>query len=83
MDYNKSQKGQKGFIKKYKSLGELKQIRVPVSLEPGIKRTLELLEAIAQKENSMETVNGIMENLIIGLVKTLNKNKSVTTHQKT
>jgi hypothetical protein len=67
MDYNKSQKGQKGFIKKYKSLGELKQIRVPVSLESDIKTILELLDAIAQKENSMKTVNKIINKIIIEL----------------
>ena len=64
MDYNKSQKGQKGFIKKYKSLGELKQIRVPVSLESDIKTILELLEIIARRENNMVRVNNIMKKII-------------------
>jgi hypothetical protein len=67
MDYNKSQKGQKGFIKKYKSLGELKQIRVPVSLESDIKTILELLEIIARKENSTKRVNKIISKIITGL----------------
>jgi hypothetical protein len=67
MDYNKSQKGQKGFIKKYKSLGELKQIRVPVSLESDIKTILELLEGIARKENSTKRVNKIISKIITGL----------------
>jgi|694.fasta_scaffold122288_3 hypothetical protein len=67
MDYNKSQKGQKGFIKKYKSLGELKQIRVPVSLESDIKTILELLETIARRENSMVRVNKIVSKIITGL----------------
>jgi hypothetical protein len=67
MDYNKSQKGQKGFTKKYKSLGELKQIRVPVSLESNIKTILELLETIARKENSMTRVNKIINKIITGL----------------
>jgi len=67
MNYNKSQKGQKGFIKKYKSLGELKQIRVPVSLESDIKTILELLEIIARKENSTKRVNKIISKIITGL----------------
>jgi hypothetical protein len=64
MDYNKSQKGQKGFTKKYKALGELKQIRVPVSLESDIKTILELLEIIARRENNMVRVNNIMKKII-------------------
>lgn len=67
MDYNKSQKGQKGFTKKYKALGELKQIRVPVSLESNIKTILELLETIARKESSMVRVNKIINKIITGL----------------
>jgi hypothetical protein len=66
-NYTKSQKGQKGFIKKYKALGELKQIKIPESLEKDIKTVLDLLEIIARKENGEKTVNTIMKNMITDL----------------
>ncbi len=66
-NYTKSQKGQKGFIKKYKALGELKQIKIPALLEPDIKIILQLLEGIAQKEGNTQKVNKIIKNIIKGL----------------
>jgi hypothetical protein len=66
-NYTKSQKGQKGFIKKYKALGELKQVKIPESLEKDIKTVLDLLEIIAQKEGNTQKVNKIIKNIIKGL----------------
>jgi hypothetical protein len=66
-NYTKSQKGQKGFIKKYKALGELKQIKIPESLEKDIKTVLDLLEIIAQKEGNTQKVNKSIKNIIKGL----------------
>jgi hypothetical protein len=66
-NYTKSQKGQKGFIKKYTALGKLKQVKIPESLEPDIKIILQLLEGIAQKEGNTQKVNKIIKNIIKGL----------------
>jgi hypothetical protein len=66
-NYTKSQKGQKGFIKKYTALGKLKQVKIPESLEKDIKTVLDLLEIIARKENGEKTVNTIMKNMITDL----------------
>jgi hypothetical protein len=59
-------KGHQGFIKKYQTLGESRQMRVPLSVYDKIKVLLELFETVGRKKG-MDTVHKILDKVIDGL----------------
>jgi hypothetical protein len=66
--YTSSIKGQKGFSKKYKVLGESKHMRVPLSVYDEIKTIIDLLEVIGKKDN-LDKVHKVLESISYGLDK--------------
>jgi hypothetical protein len=61
-----SLKGHQGFIKKYQTLGESKQMRVPLSVYDKIKVLINLLETVGRNKG-LDTVHKILDNIINGL----------------
>ena len=64
--YNSVIRGQKGFSKKYKTLGESKHMRIPLTVYDKIKTVIDLLECIGDSKD-IEMVNKILDNIIDGL----------------
>lgn len=72
MRYVNSEKGKRGFVKSYNTLGKTEQIRIPISILEKIKTLVNMLEQVAQKKD-MNTVNKILDNVIVGLEKVINE----------
>ena len=57
-----ARKGHQGFTSKYKTLGDTKLMRVPVSISQDIKHMLVLLESISH-EYGVDEVSTIMDRV--------------------
>lgn len=68
-----SEKGIRGFVKSHKVLGKTNQIRIPIVIIDKIQTIVNMLDQVAQN-NDMNTVNKILDKVIIGLEDLLNKN---------
>lgn len=60
--HTKSQKGNQGFLKRYKVLGNTTHIRIPVTISDKIRELVYDLEVIAQK-NDVEKVNEVLDSI--------------------
>ena len=68
-----SEKGKRGFTVNYKALGKTTQIRIPITIINRIQTIVNMLEQVAQNKD-MNTVNKILDKVIIGLEDLLDKN---------
>lgn len=68
--HHNTYKGHKGFVSKYKNLGETKHMRIPLSISNQIKDMIILLENVSE-EKGTDKVNMILERIINGLEESL------------
>jgi hypothetical protein len=57
-----SQKGHRGFIKRYKVLGDTTQVRIPIVIKDKIRELVYELEEVAQS-NDLNKVNEVLDGV--------------------